>query len=522
MDGIINTQIVWKALQTACDVSPDDCMLIYESQEISYQMVNEISDRVACGLLNLGFKKGDKIGIIGLNQPEWLYTYFAAAKIGAVVTGLSVRYRESELDYILNQSRTRAVLCLTSFIDMNYVAFFNDFKDRIPTVTDFIFMGEGDIGEHLSFDALKATEINPTQLDQAKASVQPDDTMIIIYTSGTTGQPKGALITHKSQMASAHAQAVHTRVSPQDIFPMPLPFNHVGGITCGILTALLGRTTCLLIPMFSPDYVVKQIKKYPVTAMPGVPTIHTLLLMNEEFKAMDHQKVRLVITGGSNADSTLLAQLIETFPNATVMNLYGLSETSGMVIMNSWDSDFETVLHSIGKPIGDLEIKIVDESGHEVAPGETGEICFKGDAVIKEYFDMPEKSKDAFQDGWVLTGDMGYNDKDGNVFLRGRKKEMYLQGGFNVYPVEVENLIASHPKVAMVAGIGVPDDVLGEVGQYYIIPAPGSDPTAEEIKEFCKQRLADYKVPRHIIFRSELPLTPAGKIMKAALKEELT
>jgi acyl-CoA synthetase (AMP-forming)/AMP-acid ligase II len=520
MNNIIQADIIGKALEQAAAESSGDTMMIYEGTEISFGEVDAISDRVASGLLKMGFSKGDKIGIIGLNQPEWLYTYFAAAKIGVVITGLSVRYRDTELDYILNQSETRAILSLTSLGDMDYVSFFKDFKEKIPTVKEFIFMGGDGFEDSFSFNDLMNTTIDQAALDQAKDSVQADDDMIIIYTSGTTGTPKGAVISHRSQLASASAQAVHTKINQDDIFPMALPFNHVGGITCGVLTGLLGKAKFVLIPMFSPDYIVEQSSKYQMTMATGVPTMHTLLLMTESYMALDHSKIRIVIVGGSNADGTLLKQMVDTYSNAEVMNLYGLSETSGMVVMSPWECDFDLTTQSIGKPIGDVAVRVVDKNRTDLPQGEIGELCFKGDAVIKGYYGMPDKTADAFWEGWVFTGDMGYLNEDGYIILKGRQKEMYIQGGFNVYPVEVENLIASHPKVAMVAGIGVKDDVLGEVGRYYIIPAPGTKPTAEEIKTFCKERLADYKVPKQVIFRSELPMTPAGKIMKATLEKE--
>lgn len=520
MSAIIQAELIGRALEQAAAESADDTMMIYEGTDISFGDVDAISDRVASGLLKLGFNKGDKIGIIGLNQPEWIYTYFAAAKIGVVITGLSVRYRDTEIEYILNQSETRAVLSLAALGEMDYVAFFKGFQSKIPTVKEYIFMGGDGFEGSFAFSDLMNTDIDQAALDQAKDSVQPDDNMIIIYTSGTTGTPKGAVITHKSQLASAAAQAVHTKIGPDDCYPMVMPFNHVGGITCGVLTTLLGKGKYVLIPMFSPDYVVEQLKKYPATIGTGVPTIYTLLMMTESYMALDHSKMRVAIVGGSNADGTLLKQMKDTYPNATVMNLYGLSESSGTLVMSPWDCDFDMTAESIGKPIGDFIVQIRDENGKELPQGEIGELCFKGDAVISEYYGMPEKSAEAFKDGWVFTGDMGFLNEQGFIVLKGRKKEMYIQGGFNVYPVEVENLLASHPKVAMVAGIGVKDDVLGEVGRYYIIPAPGSEPTEDEIKEFCKEHLADYKVPRQIVFRPELPMTPAGKIMKSMLENE--
>ncbi|ACL04860.1 AMP-dependent CoA ligase/synthetase [Desulfatibacillum aliphaticivorans] len=520
MSEIIQASTVGEALETAASKRPGSPMFYYEDKEYSYASVNETTDRVAMALLNMGFVRGDKIGIIGLNQPEWLYMYFGAVKIGVVITGLSVRYRDTELEYILNQSETRAVLTLASLGEMNYVSFFEGFKPRIPNVKEFIFMGGPGFKGSFSFEDMLQTEIDKTRLDQAKAAVEPDDSIMIIYTSGTTGVPKGAVLSHKSQMASARGQAVHTSTCPDDNVALALPFNHVGGVTCGVLTSLLGMGKYILIPMFSPDHIAAQIKKYGFTTASGVPTMHALVLMNEAYQALDLSQCRMAIVGGSNADDTLLKKIYDSYPNARVMNLYGLSETSGAVVLSPWDGDFETTLKSIGKPIADFEVKVVDESGKEVALGETGELCFKGDAVTKGYYNMPEKTAETFRDGWLHTGDMGYLDEEGFIYLRGRKKEMYIQGGFNVYPVEVENLIARHPKVAMVAGIGVPDEYLGEVGRYYIVPYPDANPTEEEIKAFCKEHLADYKVPREIVFRAELPLTPAGKIQKSKLEEE--
>lgn len=520
MNRIIQARLVGRALEQAAAESADDTMMIYEDKAISFGEVDAVTDRVACGLLKLGFRKGDKIGIIGLNQPEWIYTYFAAAKIGVVITGLNIRYRDTEIEYILNQSKTRAVLSLAALDEMDYVAFFKGFQARIPTVKEYFFMGGNGFEGSIAFSDLMNTAIDQPALDQAKAAVQPDDTMIIIYTSGTTGTPKGAVITHKSQLAAATAQAVHTRIGPDDCYPMILPFNHVGGITCGVLTTLLGKGKYVLVPRFSPAYVVEQLKKYPATIGNGVPTTYRLLMMNESYMALDHSRMRIAIIGGSNVDGTLLKQMKDTYFNATVMNLYGLSESSGTLVMSPWDCDFDMTVQSIGKPIGDFGIQIRDDNDRELPRGEIGELCFKGDAVISEYYAMPGKSDETFRNGWVHTGDMGFLNEEGYIVLKGRKKEMYIQGGYNVYPVEVENLLGSHPKVSMVAGIGVKDEVLGEIGRYYIVPAPGTEPTEDEIIAFCREHLADYKTPRQIVFRSELPMTSSRKIMKSVLENE--
>ncbi len=521
MSEISATKIIWKALEEAVDAMPDRRMVVYQGRELSFRDVDEYSDRVAASLLRLGFAKGDRIGIIGWNQPEWLYTYFAAAKIGAVVVGLNVRYRDTELEYMLNQSLAKGLVTLARTDDMDYVAYFDSFRKRIPSVEHFIFMGGEGFRGSQSFERFLDAEVDRPALDAAKEAVRPEDLVMIIYTSGTTGRPKGASLSHKSQLASARAQTVHCRVTPDDLQLIVLPLNHVSGITCMVLSGLLARATGILIPSVDFDEIVRQTREYRPTIFGGVPTLFTLLFMKEEFLALDLSPVRLVVSGGSNSDPPLLRQIQEVFPKATVMNLYGLSEVSGGIVMSPWESDFERTVRSIGKPFPGIEVRVKDPEGRDLPAGETGELHFRGECVVEGYFRMPEETDAAFdEEGWVASGDMGYLDEDGYIVLMGRKKEMYIQGGFNVYPVEVENLLNKHPKVAMAAGIGVPDPVMGEVGRYYIIPKPGESATEEELKAYCAEHLADYKIPKQIVFRESLPLTPVGKVMKARLRED--
>lgn len=520
MSEVSRPKTIGKALEDAAAAFPQRRMCVYRGQAISFQEMNERSDRVAAGLLRLGFRKGDRIGLIGLNQPEWLYTYFAAAKIGAAIVGLNVRYRDTELEYMLNQSRAKGLVTLARAGDMDYVEYLDAFRGKIPSVETFLFIGgEGFAGSH-RLEALLDEGGDTGLLEAAKAAVRPEELVMIIYTSGTTGRPKGAALSHRSQLASAWAQTVHCGVTPEDSLLVVLPLNHVSGITCMVLSGLLARATGILIPEVHFDDIVAQTRDHRPTIFGGVPTLYTLLFMKEEFLALDLSRVRLVVCGGSNSDPPLLRQLKQVFPNATVMNLYGLSEVSGGVVMSPWDSDFEKTVRSIGRPFPGMEVKVRDAEGRELPPGETGELHFRGECVVEGYFCMPEETAAAFDgDGWLASGDMGYLDEDGYIILMGRKKEMYIQGGFNVYPVEVENLLNKHPKVAMAAGIGVPDPVMGEVGRYYVIPTPGQDPTEEELKAYCDEHLADYKVPRQIVFRESLPLTPVGKVMKAKLRE---
>jgi acyl-CoA synthetase (AMP-forming)/AMP-acid ligase II len=503
------------ALEAAARAEPERRGWVSGDEEITFAGMQERTDRLATGLLSLGIGHGDRIALNAPNLAEWVEVYLAAARIGAVVVGLNVRYRSSELAHILDQSAASAVVTVPELAGTNYLELVRDLG--IESVRHVVTIGDG--GDGL-LDELRAHEPDHGRLAAAAGRVAPDDPVMIIYTSGTTGAPKGATLTHRSQLAAARAQVEHCRMNESDVLPVALPLNHVGGLTCGVIACLLARACCVLIPAFGRAAIHDAFDRFRPTIWTGVPTMHTVLLGGEHFSSLDTGSVRIVISGGSNADPALLERIQAAFPNATVMNLYGASETSGAVVMSPWESDFESTVRSVGRPIGDAHIKIVDADGSSLPTGETGEVCIASDSLAQGYYKMPEATAVAFRGGWLHTGDLGSLDERGYLTLRGRTKELFIQGGYNVYPVEVENVLSSHPAVQMCAGIGVPDPVLGEIGRYYVVAAPESQPTADELIEHCRRQLADYKVPREIVFRAELPLTPAGKVRKAALMEE--
>ncbi|GAA3947614.1 linear/branched/unsaturated fatty acid:CoA ligase LbuL [Actinomadura viridis] len=503
------------------DATARDKAFLYDGDDtITFTGFDEMADRVAGGLLARGIRRGDRIGLLGLNTPQWLAAFFGAARIGAVVVPLNVRYRERELTYMLGQSGARAVICVDAVPDFDFAAFFEGFRPELPGVSDYVFFGTGFPGS-TSFDELAAAPADPAALAAARGAVDPGDPLMILYTSGTTGRPKGAMITHRGILASASAQAEHCAMHDGDVLLGHLPFNHVGGITCTVMAALVSGGSVALLPAFGPDAALRAIERHRVTFLGAVPTMYVLMLGQKDFADRDVSSVRICTAGGSNVEPALGEAIRRGFPGASLYGLYGLSESSGACVLSAPDDGPETVSRTLGVMIGDFEARVAGPDGAVLPPGETGELQVRGGCVAAGYWDMPEETAEVFlPDGWLATGDMVAMEPDGHLVLRGRKKEMYIQGGFNVYPVEIENILATHPKVAMVGGIGVPDEVLGEVGRFYVVPPPGGEPpTAEELTAYCRERLADYKVPRQFVVTDEVPLTPVGKIHKALLKE---
>ena len=521
MDGISQANLMGQVLKDAVEATPDATAFYFYGREISFKEMDDLSDKLACGFLREGLKRGDRIGVIALNQPEWLIAYFAAAKIGAAVVGLSPRHPAPELLKLIQRSRPRAIVSLKNVGDTDYAALFEANKTKLTGLEFCYFIGGEGTQGCKSLESLMDDEVDQGLLSEAAALVEPEDEIMFAFTSGTTGQPKAAAITHQSQIAAARAQTKHIRVTSKDILMLTSPLTHVGGITIGMASMLMARGSTILIPVFLPEEVLSQAAECHPTILGGFPTTHHMLMSHEGFDKMDTSSFRVVITGGSNAEPDLVERLHKAYPDSTLMNLYGLSESSGGAIMSPWNCHYTAVGRTIGKPLPGFDVKIVGLDGRELPVNETGEVWLKGDCVVTGYFDMPEETAKTFdQAGWLRTGDMAYKDEEGFIILMGRRTEMYIQEGLNVFPVEVEDVLSTHPAVDMVAGIGIPDPVYGEVGRYYVVPNPETETSEDELRTFCVQSLADYKVPKQIVFRQDLPMTALGKIKKSDLRRE--
>jgi fatty-acyl-CoA synthase len=503
------------ALRTVAQQRADAPFLLGEGNPVTFAGLDALADRCAAGLAARGITHGDRVAVAGLNTVDWLTLFFGAMRLGAAVVTLNVRYRETELEYMLGQSGTRLVVTPAELAGFDYRGLYAGLAARLPALESVVFFG--DDGPDGFAGLLDGDGEVPA------ADLAPDTPAVVLYTSGTTGRPKGAVLTHGSLLASAAGQQQRQATGPDDVLVATLPFNHVGGITCTIVHALVAGARVALVPAFSPAAALQAAAEHRATVLAGVPTMYVLMLAELAKSDLDLSAVRIAVAGGSNVDPPLARAMADAFPGAHVENLYGLSETSGACVISAADDDLATVCETLGTPLAGVEARVVDPAtGTTVPDGADGELQLRGPSVAAGYWEMPDETAAAFRDGWLSTGDMVSRRPDGHLVLRGRLKEMFLQGGFNVYPVEVENVLAAHPGVALAAGIGIPDDVLGEVGLYFVVPRdPDAPPSAAELTGWCRERLADYKVPRRIEVRGELPTTPAGKIAKAQLRGEV-
>ena len=503
-----------------------DKYCIYEGEKkVSFKELDQYSDSMASYLLEKGIKKGDHIVTLTLNQIEYVVTLYALAKIGAILVPLNTRYRDSELVYMINNAEAKVIISVDSYNGFNYISFFDSFRDRIPTVEHYVFVGKGFM-VGLLFNEIISGGSKTEQLAEFEKQVKPDDTLIMIYTSGTTGKPKGTMLTHKSMISAAKVSDVdYCNLSEADVIVRGMPINHVGGLSAIVLPGLISKCSYVLLPEFRAKDALEAVHNYRATIVGGVPTMYKMIFDKKDLSDFNYDltSIRMCTVGGANVEPELMKLIAKHIPNACVVNTYGATEVSGSCIRSMLNDTLEKKCACLGKVLGDFKAKVVDDQKNEVKVGQVGELAISGDCVSKGYYHLPETTRETFSpDGWAYLGDLVSMDEEGYVYFKGRKKEMWVQGGYNVYPSEIENLLTTHPKVKMAVGIGIPDDFYGEIGCLFIVPSPDTQPTERELIEYCRKNLADYKVPKHIVLldESQLPLTHSKKVQKTKLKEQ--
>ena len=490
---------------------PDHLAIILDSFKFTYSQLDALSSQVASGLKTAGLRKGDRVGLMLPNVPQFPIAYFGILKAGGVVVPMNVLLKAPEIAFYMGDSGARYLIAWDDFAGEALKGIAN-----LHGVTTFVALRPGATETPAGTRNFMELMAGDPKFDTE--ATEGDDTAVILYTSGTTGKPKGAELTHLNLFMNAHMVSHVFGSGPEDVTLVVLPMFHSFGQSSVMNVALHVGSTLTLVPRFDAEKVMEVIQRDKVTVFPGVPTMFFALLHHPS--AGNFSSLRIAVSGGAAIPGEVIQAFERTF-KTTILEGYGLSETSPTATFN-FSAEERKVL-SIGKPIFGVEIKIFDEQDRELAPGKdhVGEIVIRGHNVMKGYWNQPQANAEAFKAGWFHTGDLGFVDGDGFFFIVDRKKEMIIRGGFNVYPREVEEVIYAHPAVAEAAVIGVPDERLGEEVKAVVALKPGAKASAEDIIAFVKERVAAYKYPRTVQFVDTLPKGATGKILKKELKAQL-
>src|SRR6266542_4719810 len=503
----------------------------------SYAEFRAECDRVAKGMIALGIAKGDHIGIWATNYPEWVVAQFATAKIGAILVTVNPSYRTHELEYLLKQSDASTLLLIDSFKTSDYVGMINELipelrdaapgdlrSSKFPRLQRVIFIGKERHSGMLQWSDLAqlGAEVSDDELARRQAACDPDDVINIQYTSGTTGFPKGAMLTHFNIVGDSFYIAECMKFTEQDRLCIPVPFYHCFGCVLGTLCCVT-RGAAMIIPSeyFDPLKALAAVEQEHCTALHGVPTMFIAELQHPDIDKFSFPALRTGIMAGSPCPIEVMKQVVERMGASEITIAYGQTESSPVITQTRTDDPIELRVSTVGRALPNVEVKIVDaETGRKLPCGQQGELCTRGFIVMKGYYNLPEATAKAIdQDGWLHTGDLATMDERGYCKITGRLKDLIIRGGENIYPREIEEFLYTYLKVADVQVVGVPDLKYGEEVMAWVKLKDGQAATSEEIRDFCRGKIAHYKIPRYVKFVSEFPMTVTGKIQKYKMRE---
>jgi fatty-acyl-CoA synthase len=495
---------------------PDRDAVVVRHQDVrwTYAEFGARVDRVARALVGAGLEPGDRMGIWAPNCAEWLLVQYASAKAGVILVNVNPAYRTSELEFVLNQSGCRVLISARAFKSSDYVAMVGEVAPRCRALERTVFLDSGDWEELL---AAGDAELS------LPAGLQFDDPINIQYTSGTTGFPKGATLTHHNILNNGFFIGETCRYAPEDRVCIPVPFYHCFGMVLGNL-ACTTHAACIVIPApsFEPRATLDAVQSERCTSLYGVPTMFIAELDLPEFEEFDLTSLRTGIMAGSPCPVEVMRNVIERMHMAEVTICYGMTETSPVSTQTSADDDIEHRTSTVGRVHPHVEIKITDPaSGACVERDVPGELLTRGYSVMLGYWNDPEQTADAIDAaGWMHTGDLATMDRDGYLNIVGRSKDMIIRGGENVYPREIEEFLYTHPAIRDVQVVGVPDERYGEEIAALVIAREPGQIDAEAVREFCRGKIAHYKIPRYVISVDEFPMTITGKIQKFKLRDQ--
>ncbi len=522
-----------------------DALVNFETGErFSYAGFRDEVDRIARGLMALGIQRGQHVGIWSTNYTEWVLTQFATAKIGAVMVNVNPAYRTHELAYVLEQSEANALILIGKFRNSDYVEMLNEVvpeireanpgelrSPRFPYLRHVIHIPphseggnpETPLGMWSWADLVaRHNEVSGEQLAARQAECRPDDPVNIQYTSGTTGNPKGAMLTHHNLVANAVYVGDCIELTEADRLCIPVPFYHCFGCVMGNLGCIT-HGSAIIIPAehFDPLKTLQALEQERCTALYGVPTMFISQLDHPEFDSFDVSSLRTGIMAGSPCPIEVMRQVIDRMGAHQMTIAYGQTEHSPVITQTLTSDSIERRVSTVGKVLPGVEARVVDpETAKEVGHGVQGELQARSSMVMLGYYNLPDASASAIdEEGWLHTGDLAEVDEHGYYKITGRLKDMIIRGGENVYPREVEEFLYTHPKISDVQVIGVPDERFVEEVMAWVMLKPGETADAEEIREFCRGKIAHYKIPRYVKVTGEFPMTVTGKIQKFRMRE---
>ena len=499
-------------VQAAAALWGDAPALLDAGECWSYAELWHQAQRAAAGFLHAGITKGDRVAIWAPNSRDWIVAAIAAQTAGAAIVPLNTRLKGQEAGDILRRTGARMLLTVGDFLGTDYPALLKD--QQLPAL-ETIVRFDHDWHTFLS----KAPEPLESSIGKALAALTAEDVSDIMFTSGTTGVPKGVLTTHSRIIPMFKNWAELVDLRPGDRYLIVNPFFHSFGFKAGWVAALIAGAVIVPMAVFDVGRMIDHIEQDRIAFIPGPPTIYQALLAERATHLFDTSSLRSAMTGAATVPPVLIERMHSELGFNQVLTAYGMTECSNITACRPGDS-VDLIANSCGRAIPGMEVKCVSDDGRDAAPGETGEVWARGYGVMLGYLDDPAATAEAIDaGGWLHTGDVGVMDENGYLRITDRKKDMYISGGFNCYPAEIEKLLSAHPAIGQVAVIGVPDERMGEVGKAFIILRPGASAAESDMIDWARGAMANYKVPRHIAFVDSLPLNASGKVLKTELRE---
>jgi acyl-CoA synthetase (AMP-forming)/AMP-acid ligase II len=491
-------------VELAAEKWPDAEAVVDGEVRLTFAELRQTVARAARAAMAAGIRQGDRAAIWAPNSWQWIVAALGVQASGGVIVPMTTRYKGDEAAFVLGRTKARLLFTVEGFLGIDYQGML---KGRDTCVERTVV-----------FDSPSWDDFMGGVVDDVPPVVTGEDLSDIIFTSGTTGRPKGVMSTHSQTISVPRAWAGCVGLRAGDRYLLVSPFSHISGYKCGFIGAILtGATTYPLVVADTP-LLLDLVSRERITMLPGTPTLFQSILNYPDRERYDLSSLRLSAVGAASVPVDLVRRMkAELFD--TVITGYGLTETTGVASMSRYNDPPEIISRTVGRPLPEVEIRIVDRAGMDVATGTAGEVLVRGYNVMKGYFDAPAETVEVIDaDGWLHTGDIGTMDEAGYLAITDRLKDMYIVGGFNAYPAEIEAALLRHPQIAMVAVIGVPDERLGEVGMAFVVLKPGTSTTEDEIITWSRQEMANYKVPRRVAIVEELPMNAVGKVVKPELR----